>query len=65
MTTPTSQEAVPAFPAQVLILVHLEAQKIRLRQLRVSEESDGFYEEIRLDSKETQLKLRILNENTF
>ena len=26
MTTPTSQEAVPAFPAQVYILVRLEAQ---------------------------------------
>jgi len=43
MTTPPSQGAHPAFPAQVHILVHLEAQNIRLRQLRVSEESDGFY----------------------
>ena len=43
MTTPPLQGAHPAFPAQARILVHLEAHKIRLLQLRVSEESDGFY----------------------
>ena len=43
MTTPPLQGVRPGFPAQSSILVHLEALKIRLLQLCVSEESDGFY----------------------
>ena len=39
MTTPPSQEAHPAFPAQVRILVHLEAQKYDYESLRFPRKS--------------------------
>lgn len=54
MTTPPSQGARPAFPAQANILVHLEAQKIRLQKSAVPKNQTDSIEAIVGDSIECE-----------